>query len=156
MGGCISSCSFLPDCLRLRCLKKKKYIFPFKTYSCYVQEVVDGDTFHITFFINSVPITMKLRLFGVDTPELSSKNPLEKEVAKQVKEFLRKMIEHRYVKCRLMKHDKYGGRIVGTLVYKNKDLTELLLTRMLGKSYGGGNKGEWTDIELNNIKKVLE
>jgi endonuclease YncB( thermonuclease family) len=153
--SCCSSCTLLPDCCRLRCLKKKKYSFPFKRYHCYVQEVIDGDTFHITFFIKSVPITMKLRLLGVDTPEMSSKNPLEKEVAKEVTEFLKKRIEHRYFPCELIKHDKYGGRVVGKLFYKGRDLTEILLKHSLGKCYEGGNKGEWTEVELNNIKKEL-
>lgn len=153
--SCCASFTCLPDCCRLRCLKKKKYSFPFKTYHVYVQQVIDGDTFHITFFINSIPITMKLRLFGVDTPELSSKNPLEKEVAKEVTEFLRKRIEHKYFKCELIKHDKYGGRVVGKLFYNGKDLSEFLLDHSLGKCYEGGSKGDWTEVELNKIKEEL-
>jgi len=45
--------------------------------------------------------------------------------------------------------------VVGKLFYKGRDLTEILLEHSLGKCYEGGNKGEWTDIELNNIKKEL-
>ena len=100
-------------------------------------------------------MTMKLRLFGVDTPELSSKNPLEKEVAREVTEFLKKKIEGKYFTCELVKHDKYGGRIVGKLFYKNRDLSEILLEHRLGKCYEGGNKGAWKEEELNNIKKEL-
>jgi endonuclease YncB( thermonuclease family) len=100
-------------------------------------------------------MTMKLRLFGVDTPELSSKNPLEKEVAREVTEFLKKKIEGKYFTCELVKHDKYGGRVVGKLCYKNRDLSDILLEHRLGKCYEGGNKGAWKEEELNNIKKEL-
>ena len=154
--SCCAKVSCLPDCCRLRCLKKQKYPFPFKRYSVYVNEVIDGDTFHITFFIKSQPMTMKLRLFGVDTPELSSKNPLEKEVAREVTEFLKKKIEGKYFTCELVKHDKYGGRVVGKLFYKNRDLSDILLEHRLGKCYEGGNKGEWTEVELLDIKKELQ
>ena len=50
----------LPDCLKLRCIEKKKYSFPFKRYKTFVQEVIDGDTFHITFFVEKTPVTMKI------------------------------------------------------------------------------------------------
>jgi endonuclease YncB( thermonuclease family) len=154
MGYFISKCCCIPDTIRLKFLENKKYSFPFKTYKVYVQEVIDGDTYHITFFIKSTPITLKLRVWGVDTPELSSKNLVEKQAAIKVKNILVKRIEGKYVKCELMKWDKYGGRVVGKMFLDDQSLTDVLLSYNLGKVYKGATKEDWKNNELKNMMKV--
>ena len=144
-------CCCMPDSIRLRCLKNKKYGFPFKEYKVFVQEVIDGDTYHITFLIESTPITLKLRLFGLDTPELSSKNLLEKQAATKVKNILVRKLEGKYCKCELIKWDKYGGRVVGKLFVNGKSLTDTLLTYNLAKAYEGASKEDWTSEELERM-----
>lgn len=153
MGSLFSCCcSCLPDSLRLRCLKKdKKYGFPFKTYTVFVQEVIDGDTFHITFFIDKTPVTLKLRLFGVDTPELSSKNLVEKQAAVKVRNIIERKILHRYLTCELHKWDKYGGRVVGKIFVNGKSLTDTILKYKLGKAYEGASKEDWKEEELQSM-----
>lgn len=142
----------LPDCLKLRCIEKKKHNFPFKRYKTYVQEVIDGDTFHITFFIEKTPITMKLRLLGIDAPEMSSKNPLEKKAAENLTNYLRTKIQGKYFDCELYKWDKYGGRVVGHLyVRKSQSISEILITKKLVKYYEGNKKEDWAEKELNHI-----
>jgi endonuclease YncB( thermonuclease family) len=146
MGNCI------PNCVRIRCINKnKKYSFPFGKYTCYVQDVVDGDTFHITFLLHSKPITMKLRLQGVDTPEIHGKTDLEKEAAIKIKNDLEKRLRGKFVCCQLHKWDKYGGRIVGTLQFKNIDLSNYLISKKYGKKYEGSKKDEWTQEQLSFI-----
>lgn len=155
--GCFLSkcCCCVPDAIRLRCLdKKRKYPFPFKTYKVFVQDVIDGDTYHVTFFIESTPVTLKLRLFGIDTPELSSKNLIEKQAAAKVKNILARKIEGKYLNCQLIKWDKYGGRVVGKMFLNDRSLTDILLSYNLGKAYEGASKEEWSSDELENMIRV--
>lgn len=154
LSKCITNCTFIPDAIRLRLLENKKYVFPFKTYKTFVQQVIDGDTFHITFFVKSTPMTMKLRLYGVDAPELHTKNPLEKEAAILIKNYLKEKLEGKYFNCELMKWDKYGGRVVGKLFLGKECLSAYLLKHGVVKSYEGAKKENWTDEELNNIIKL--
>jgi endonuclease YncB( thermonuclease family) len=150
MGNCV------PNCIKIRCIDKtKKYTFPFGKYTCFVQDVIDGDTFHITFLLHSNPITMKLRLQDVDTPEIHGKTELEKEAALKIKNDLDKRIKGKFVVCKLQKWDKYGGRIVGTLTYKKIDLSNYLLSKKYAKKYEGGRKEEWSFRELSYICNEL-
>ena len=88
---------------------------------------------------------------GVDTPELSSKNILEKKSSLLIKEYIKQKIEGKYGVTILKKWDKYGGRIVGSIMVDNIDISMLLLSNKLGKSYEGCKKEEWTEEELVNI-----
>ena len=150
---CFFSC--IPDCLILRCISKGKYQFPFGEYESYVEEVIDGDTFHITFILYDNPMTIKLRLAGVDAPELHSKNKDEIAAGKLVGSYVTKLIEKKYVKCHLKKWDKYGGRVVGTLTYKGRDLSCHLIEMGYVKVYEGAKKMDWTNEELDRIIKKL-
>jgi endonuclease YncB( thermonuclease family) len=142
----------LPECIKLRCIEKKKYSFPFKRYKTFVQEVIDGDTFHITFFMEKTPVTMKIRLIGIDAPEKSSKNPLEKKASEMLTKYLKQRLEGKYFDCELFRWDKYGGRVVGHLyVRKNYSISDILISRKLVKCYEGNKKEEWTNEELNHI-----
>jgi endonuclease YncB( thermonuclease family) len=158
MFKCLSCIKcIVPDKLRLRVLEKKKYPFSFEIYDVYVNEVVDGDTYHITFLYNNKPLTLKLRLSGADTPELHSKNDKEKEAAQQISLYVKELIEHNYFKCSLKKWDKYGGRVVGDIqLNKNLTLSELLVSLKYAKTYEGNKKEIWKDAELNHIIKSIK
>lgn len=158
MFKCLSCIKcIVSDKLLLRVLEKKKYPFSFETYDIYVNQVVDGDTYHITFLYNDKPLTLKLRLSGADTPELHSKNEKEKEAAQQISLFVRDLIEHKYFKCSLKKWDKYGGRVLGDIQIKNSImLSELLISLKYAKIYEGNKKEIWKEAELNDIIKSIQ
>lgn len=158
MFKCLSCINcIIPDKVMLRVLEKKKYPFNFKTYNVYINEVVDGDTFHITFLYNDQPLSIKLRLFCADTPEHHSKNDKEKEAAQYVLLYVKELIEHKYFKCYLKRWDKYGGRIIGDLYLdKNQSLSELLVNLKYAKVYEGNKKEIWQEVELNHIIKSIK
>ena len=141
----------LPEKIRLKLLTKKKYPFPFKEYYVYVEEVVDGDTYHITFLCHGSPLTMKLRLSGIDTPEIHSKNEKEKKAAVLVSKYVKMHIEKRYFKCIINKWDKYGGRVVGHLITEDGLFSKHMLNMGLCKEYEGNKKEEWKEQELDKI-----
>lgn len=102
----------------------------------------DGDTY--TFDLGKdVPElfrTMPLRLYGIDTPEIRTKNAIEKQKAIQVRDFaqgeLRNAKVINLVDC---KGDKYF-RLLCSVRYDGKDLTQELLKRKMGYEYFGGKK----------------
>ena len=70
--------------------------FKGKRFNCKVVSVYDGDTIKVVFPIMGSG-SMKLykwncRLIGVDTPELKTKNKLEKELGYKVRDKLREKI----------------------------------------------------------------
>lgn len=135
--------------------------FSFEGLSDYVEvlSVLDGDTICI-----EIPIFMKfgkskhemngvykfnIRLFGIDTCELKSKDLCEASLAKKAKCRLTELINEcdNKIFVKLLKYDKYG-RILGE-IYKNnpdennenqKSFNDILLDEGLAKSYFGGTK----------------
>jgi len=69
--------------------KKKAYFNELLSY-----EVVDGDTLKATLDLGyECYKTVTIRLLGVDTPELKSNNPLERDAAGLAKSVLIKLLE---------------------------------------------------------------
>ncbi len=119
-----------------------------------VLKVYDGDTFWVALKLNGKVVRHKVRLYGIDTPEmkppLAQKNR-DKEIkaAKKAKEFVKDLIDNKIVEMICGGWDKYG-RLLGTIYiyeygclpccYKKFSLTDLLIKNRLGKPYYGGTK----------------
>jgi micrococcal nuclease len=102
----------------------------------------DGDT--VTVNVPDVhPLMGKkvsVRLKGVDTPELRSKNPVEKEMAKKVKIFVNEKLKTaKRIDLVDIKRDKYF-RINADLIVDGESLSSLLLSRDYAYEYDGGTK----------------
>lgn len=118
-------------------------------YVAQVLRVLDGDTFEALIHLGfGVVQLFRIRLEGVDTPELKGKT---KAAALRAKEALRNLIEGKNVFLReSAKKDKYGRALARVETAEGQDLTEYLLKHRLGKKYDGGKKsllpqgGEWT------------
>lgn len=107
-------------------------------YRCKIVKVVDGDTvdceIDLGFHIYTV---QRVRLLGIDTPELNSRDEAERELAKEAKQFVVDLADAvNRIKTVLDKTDKYG-RILGTLYIDGNDhsINEMLLTEGLAKVY---------------------
>jgi micrococcal nuclease len=115
----------------------------------------DGDT--VTFEIPNVhPIIGKnisIRISGIDTPEMKTKNPCEKNkavAAKKVVENLLKGAKRIHIKN--IKRGKYF-RIVGDVIADGVDIKSVLLQKKLAYEYSGGNKIKvnWCDTSKRGI-----
>jgi micrococcal nuclease len=109
-------------------------------------KVYDGDTVTIaTRFNNATPVQLySVRISGIDTAELRSKNLAEKKVALNTRNFVADIILNRIVKINITGLEKYG-RLLGDVhilegVYKDTTLSSLILTHGLGYVYGGKTK----------------
>jgi micrococcal nuclease len=100
-----------------------------------VISVVDGDTFDIMIDLGfEVLQKFRVRLDGIDTPE---KNTEEGKAAKQ---FVKDLIENKYVLVTDVGNEKYGRARAKINLETGEDLTEYLIERNIGIEYHGGKK----------------
>jgi len=118
-------------------------------------EVVDGDTIKATLDLGyECYKTVTIRLTGVDTPELKSNNPLEREAALLSKAVLDKLLEINWggqIELESASLDVYG-RPLGTIYMHSMhlDLARTMQTIKAARRYSGNNaRDPWTDDKLN-------
>ncbi len=131
----------------------------------YVKSVYDGDTITVYIpmkisiysnmsydFIDPINLNdkticnyeIKLRLFGIDTPELKPSKTLpnrEEHIKKAIKakEFLENLILNKVVRIEFLSNDKYG-RPLGIIYIKDININELMIEEGFAKEYDGGTK----------------
>jgi endonuclease YncB( thermonuclease family) len=107
-----------------------------------VLRVIDGDTFEARVHVwPGLDITTKIRLRGIDAPELRARCPQERTMAEAARDALRDMLAEGTVGVSGVTLDKYGGRVVadaGTRSIAN--VSAQLLAKGLARSYGGGRR----------------
>lgn len=122
-----------------KCQKKKTEIKVLKIISVY-----DGDTFRADLDCET-PIfckNMSIRVLGVDTPEIRSKCPFEKQKALEAKKFTQNFLKKGKIVLKNIGKGKYF-RIVADVFVGGKSLTKALIKNKLGFPYDGGTKKSW-------------
>lgn len=117
-------------------------------YNATVRNVVDGDT--VDMMVDKGFRSWQLdrfRLWGMDTPELRSSNPKEREHAKKAKKRVEDLILNKEVMIRSHKApDKYG-RWLTEIFFKVGDqwesLKDILIREGLAREYHGGKRKPW-------------
>ena len=83
-----------------------------------IVSVYDGDTCKLNLFLEDGKLyKFNIRIDGYDSPEMKSKNILEKKFAQRSKEYLGNMILGKIVNIECGDFDKYG-RILGKKYFK--------------------------------------
>ena len=125
---------------------------------CKVVSVYDGDTIKVVFPIIGSG-SMKLykwncRINGVDTPELRTRNHLEKNLGYKVRDKLREKILGKVVYIVCDTFDKYGRLLVNIYVH-GEDISKWLIDNEYAFKYNGGKKCNWGEFLENkeNSKK---
>lgn len=106
-------------------------------YKCKVLNVVDGDTVDCEIDLGLfIKIVKRVRLYGINTPELLSTDLSERTSAKAAKDFLVNLAPSiTSIKTVLDKGDKYG-RLLGTFYTKyDADVNTLMITEGLAVSF---------------------
>lgn len=95
--------------------------------------LVDGHEFDlgfgVSYFLPRIPIRLQCRVYGIDCPELNSKDPDVKAQAVAARDFTRECLPVGE-EIRVVSHgwDKYGGRFDGEItLHDGFDLAELLV-----------------------------
>jgi len=106
--------------------------------------IVDGDTFDAVIDLGfGVAISHRIRLAGIDTPELNSKNPDEVQRALAAKGFATDWLtiaEEWPLALEVSKGDKYGRFIARVFRHpaKEEELGPALMAKGLARPYTGG------------------
>jgi endonuclease YncB( thermonuclease family) len=114
--------------------------------------VVDGDTLEIANEFLPKELKLFIRIRGIDTPEKSPKAKCIKEniLAQKAFKFTKDFIEtaqnnHKKIAFTNIKWDKFGGRILATVLVNGNDLSTQLLKNKLARSYNGEKKKSWCE-----------
>jgi len=116
-----------------------------------VIKVYDGDTITVAAklpkTLESPLYRFSVRLNGIDTPELKTKNEVEKRVALQARDALSAKILYRDVELRNVQTEKYG-RLLAEIWLGNECLNKWMITHRFAVKYDGGTKvspDNWED-----------
>ena len=136
---CVLFLSALPLTGAAQAKQVLKGPFPFE-----LVDVIDGDTFRARVHIwLGQSVTVKVRLKGVDTPEMNGKCAAEKKLARQAKAFAEKWLKDNQVQLVNVHYGTYAGRVLATTMdKKGATLSAALLSEKLAKPYRG-RKVKW-------------
>jgi len=113
-----------------------------------VVSVYDGDTIRVNI-AHYPPIlgdNISIRILGIDTPELRTKNLKEKQLAYKAKEYVETIIKNsKTIVLKDMQRDKYF-RILANVDVDGKDLGQMLIDKGYAVKYDGGKKKSWSEI----------
>jgi endonuclease YncB( thermonuclease family) len=112
-----------------------------------VLKVIDGDTLLVRARIwVGQDIEIKVRIAGIDAPELRGRCPAERELARKARDFLRDRVAARPVRLQLIQHGKYAGRVLAHVASDDGiDLGGALLAAGHARRYDGGARRGWCD-----------
>ena len=118
------------------------------TYDAKIVRAIDGDSIVIEAPYLPAPLKPELgvRIFGVDTPEKSfrAKCESEKKRGEQASVFVKDLIagtkKHQVV---LYDWDKFGGRVLGDMLFDGMSLRDLLIKNGFARAYFGDAKQSW-------------
>lgn len=110
-----------------------------------VLRVVDGDTFEAR--VNLWPgldITTRVRLRGIDAPEMKARCSEERNKAESARDALRAILDQGEVGIAQVSLDKYGGRVLASASTRaTPDVSAALLSAGVGRHYSGGQRDGW-------------
>lgn len=112
--------------------------------SARVVRVIDGDTFEASAAIwLDQQITVRVRIAGIDAPELRSRCDAERRGAEAARDYLARRIEGADVKLSAVRYDKYGGRVDATVEDQGGDVARAMIHARLARTYDGGHRDGW-------------
>lgn len=117
-------------------------------YHWKVKRVVDGDTLEVEAPFLPEELQLFVRVYGLDTPEKGSraKCDYEKQLGQEATNFTTNLVKKaKKITFKDISWDKYGGRVLASVIIDNKDLALELIHNDLGREYHGERKASWCD-----------
>jgi micrococcal nuclease len=109
-----------------------------------VVRVVDGDTLQVEARIwLGQSVDVRVRIDGIDTPELHGACDAERQAALAARAFLEKRLSDAAIQLRDVTYDKYGGRVLARVIDKDGDVAAALIATGLARPYNGGQRQPW-------------
>tara|TARA_B100001029_G_C14958267_1_gene392869 strand:+ start:298 stop:732 length:435 start_codon:yes stop_codon:yes gene_type:complete len=109
-----------------------------------VVSVYDGDSCKVVFPLQEKLYKWTCRLAGIDTPELRTRNKLEKAHGLLVRDKLREKILNKVVTLKCFEFDKYGRLLISIYCDDDKlSVNQWLIDNDYAFKYDGGTKKDW-------------
>lgn len=108
-------------------------------------KVIDGDTFRVD--INELPDiigkNIRIRILGINAPEINGKCTFEKELAIKARDFVQILLDN--ADLVILKNLNRGNffRLLAEVIVDGKNLGELLVANDLAVRYQGQKKLSW-------------
>ena len=108
---------------------------------CKVIKVYDGDTITIGCYLfgEKTPYRLSVRLRGIDSPELKTKNKNEHDHACISRDKLSEHILNKTIILENVATEKYG-RILADVIYNGKNMNQWMVQNKYAVGYDGGTK----------------
>lgn len=116
---------------------------------------IDGDTFEARVLLRpGLEPSTRIRLRGIDAPELKASCPEELQMAETATDALRKLLGEGGVTIFNIGPDKYSGRVVAEVATKRTaNVSTAMLAAGLVRSYGGGHRNSWCANASQSLPK---
>jgi len=112
--------------------------------SAVVERVVDGDTVDVRARIwLGQSLTVRVRIEGVDAPEVRSPCEDERRLAATARDFLTRRLLNREITLIGVVYDKFGGRVRAEITDSQGDIAQALLAAGLARPYHGERREPW-------------
>jgi endonuclease YncB( thermonuclease family) len=120
-------------------------MLPTQVLPTQVLRVIDGDTFLARVHVwPGIDITTKVRLRGIDAPEMRARCEDERTRALAARDGLTQILGQGEVGISRVGQDKYGGRVdAAVATASTPDVSQALLARGLARRYFGGRRESW-------------
>jgi endonuclease YncB( thermonuclease family) len=115
--------------------------------------VLDGDTFEARVHVwPGIDITTKVRLRGIDAPELRARCAEERTKAEAALEALRAVLAEGDIAVMRVGLDKYGGRVLAdAATRRTPNVSAAMLAKGHARPYGGGRRDTWCEDQKSVI-----
>lgn len=109
-----------------------------------VVQVIDGDTFEAAAQIwLGEAIDVRVRIEGIDAPELRARCDEERVRAEAARDFLTSRIGGAEVELSGVRYDKYGGRVRAVVRDGSGDIGRAMIAAGLARPYRGERRRSW-------------
>ena len=110
-----------------------------------VVRVIDGDTFEARVRIcTGMDVTTRVRLRGIDAPELHARCDDERVKALAARDALTRLLAEGSVGISRIGQDKYGGRVDADVsTARTPNVSEALFDGGYARRYSGGRRESW-------------
>ena len=112
-----------------------------------VLDVYDGDTITVAGQVQGVYYRFIIRIHGIDTPEIRTTNPQEKQAGLQARTCLEDLLADQIIQLSNISPDKYGGRFLAHVMFQDIDVAQYMIKHGHALPYDGGKK---VDYNPNN------
>ena len=117
--------------------------------------MLDGDTFEARVHLpQDLHLITRVRLRGIDAPELKASCAQELQMAEAASAALRALLGEGDVRIFNIGPDKYDGRVVADVTTRRSgNVSTAMLAAGHARSYGGGHRSGWCPNASQPIAK---